>query len=89
MSRGHSRLLAECEVCDSQLIKCGKGYYLHIVVSHDVPPPTIPSHAPVLAVDIGERVIATSVTLVDGTISSPGFHGREVRSIRRHYAWLR
>ncbi len=89
MSRGHSKLLAECEVCDSQLIKRGNEYHLHIVVSKDAPVPTIPSHAPVLAVDIGERVIATSVTLVDGTITSPGFHGREVRSIRRHYAWLR
>jgi putative transposase len=89
MSRGHSKLLAECEVCDSQLIKRGKEYFLHIVVSKDASTPVIPSHAPVLAVDIGERVIATSVMLVDGAISSPGFHGREVRSIRRHYAWLR
>jgi IS605 OrfB family transposase len=89
MSRGHSRLLAECEICDSQLIKRGKEYHLHIVVAKDAPLPTIPSHAPVLAVDIGERVIATSVMLVEGTITSPGFHGREVRSIRRHYAWLR
>jgi putative transposase len=89
MSRGHSRLLAECEVCDSQIIRRGKEYHLHIVVAKDAPVPAIPSHAPVLAVDLGERVIATSVTLVDGTVSSPGFHGREVRSIRRHYAWLR
>ena len=89
MSRGHSKLLAECDVCDSQLIKRGKEYHLHIVVARDAPVPVIPFHAPVLAVDIGERVIATSVTLVDGTVSSPGFHGREVRSIRRHYAWLR
>ena len=89
MSRGHSRLLAECEVCDSQLIRRGKEFFLHIVVAKDATPPVIPFHAPVLAVDIGERVIATSVTLVEGTISSPGFHGREVRSIRRHYAWLR
>ncbi len=89
MSRGHSKLLAECEVCDSQLIKRGKEYHLHIVVSKEARVPTIPFHAPILAVDIGERVIATSVMLVEGTITSPGFHGREVRSIRRHYAWLR
>ena len=89
MSRDHSKLLAECEACDSQLIKRGKEYHLHIVVAKDAPIPAIPSHAPVLAVDLGERVIATSVTLVDGAITSPGFHGREVRSIRRHYAWLR
>ncbi|MCJ2540905.1 MAG: hypothetical protein LN414_06530 [Candidatus Thermoplasmatota archaeon] len=89
MSRGHIKLLAECEFCDSQLIRHGREYHLHIVVARDAPVPVIPSHAPVLAVDIGERVIASSVTLVDGAISSPGFHGREVRSIRRHYAWLR
>jgi putative transposase len=89
MSRRHCRLLVECEVCDSQLIRRGKEYFLHIVVSKDVPVATIPSHAPVLAVDLGERVVATSVALVDDTICSPGFHGRDVRSIRRHYAWLR
>ena len=89
MSTGHSALLADCEVCDSQLVMHKKEYYLHIVVARDAPVPVVPSHAPVLAVDLGERVIATSVALVDGTISSPGFHGREVRSIRRHYAWLR
>ncbi len=89
MSKGHSALIAECEVCDSRLVKHKKEYYLHIVVAKEAPVPIIHSHAPVLAVDIGERVIATSVTLDDGAISSPGFHGREVRSIRRHYAWLR
>jgi putative transposase len=89
MSRGQSKLLSECELCDSQLIKRRNEYYLHIVVSKDANVPSIPSHAPVLAVDIGERVIASSVMLVDDTISSPGFLGREVRSIRRHYAWLR
>jgi putative transposase len=89
MSKGHNKLLTDCEICDSQLIKGVKGYFLHIVVSRDAPRPVIPSHAPVLAVDLGERVVATSVALVNGTVSSPCFHGREVRSIRRHYAWLR
>jgi putative transposase len=89
MSRGHSKLLTECEVCDSRLIKHGKEYYLHIVVAKDAPITVIPSQAPILALDLGERVVATSVTLVDGNITSPRFHGREVRSIRRHYAWLR
>jgi IS605 OrfB family transposase len=89
MSRGHCKLLDHCEVCDSHLIRRRKEYYLHIVVTRDAPVPVIHSHAPVLAIDIGERVIATSVTLVDSTISSPEFLGREVRTIRRHYAWLR
>lgn len=89
MSRDHSRLLNECEVNDSLLIRRGNSYFLHIVVSKEISTPVIPSHAPVLAVDIGERVIATSVMLIDGNIRFPSFHGREVRSIRRHYAWLR
>jgi IS605 OrfB family transposase len=89
MSREHSLLLKECDICDSRLIRRKARYYLHIVVSKSVKYPIIPSHAPVLAVDLGERVIATSVTLIDGTISSPRFHGKDVRSIRRHYAWLR
>jgi IS605 OrfB family transposase len=89
MSKGQSKLLSECEVCDSQLIKRDKEFFLHIVVSKKGSIPIIPFHAPVLAVDLGERVIATSVALVDGQICTPGFHGREIRSIRRHYAWLR
>ena len=67
MARGHRKLLAVCKICDSQLIKRRNEYYLHIVVSKDAPVPAIPSSAAVLAVDLGERVIATSVALVDGT----------------------
>jgi putative transposase len=89
MSKSQSHLLSICEICDSRLIKRGKHFFIHIVVSKECPPPIIPSHAPVLAIDLGERVIAMSVTIVDGSINSLGFHGREVRSIRRHYAWLR
>ena len=47
------------------------------------PPSTI------LAVDLGERYIATSVVLAKGVMRNPRFYGKEVRGIRRHHAWLR
>ena len=43
----------------------------------------------ILAVDLGERTIASTVLLCDGQISHPHFYGKDVRGIRRHYAWLR
>lgn len=43
----------------------------------------------ILAVDLGERVTATAVLLQNGTAKRVKFLGREVRGIRRHYAWLR
>lgn len=43
----------------------------------------------ILAVDLGERHIATSVVIVKGVMKNPKFYGKEVRGIRRHYAWLR
>jgi len=39
-----------------------------------------------LAVDLGERLMATTVL---SKALKPKFYGREVRGIRRHYAWLR
>jgi len=61
---------------------------IHITVMKEAevkpqPPSTI------LAVDLGERYIATSVEYADGVMKNPKFYGRNVRGIRRHYAWLR
>jgi putative transposase len=61
---------------------------LHLTVMKKVqlksePPSTI------LAVDLGERHIATSVEYANGVMKNPRFYGTEVRGIRRHYAWLR
>lgn len=42
----------------------------------------------ILAVDLGERFIAASVEFV-GSVAHPRLYDREVRGIRRHYAWLR
>ncbi len=89
MGKEHSSSLKEVEVRDSLLIKRHGEFYVHMVVEKEIPDPVIPTHAPVLAVDIGEKVIATSVALVDDQIHEPKFYGRKVRGIRRHHAWLR
>jgi IS605 OrfB family transposase len=89
MARQHARLLGEIRVGDSRLLQSGEDFFVHLVVEKEVPDPIIPSHGVVLAVDICERVIATSVALADCSPREPRFHGREVRGIRRHHAWLR
>ncbi|MEM3881173.1 MAG: transposase [Candidatus Bathyarchaeia archaeon] len=60
---------------------------MHITVQQNIEL-NVPS-ASVLAVDFGERHIATSVEYADGEMQNPKFYGTEVRGIRRHYAWLR
>ncbi len=91
MAAQHAKLLKETdmEIEDSRLTRSAKDFFVHLVVEKQVPDPVIPSHGVILAVDIGERVIATSVALVDGSPHEPRFHAREVRGIRRHHAWLR
>jgi len=44
------------------------------------------SYSSILSIDLGEKVIATSVVLVN---QKPQFYGREVRGIRRKYAYIR
>jgi putative transposase len=89
MAKQHARLLGETRVGDSRLLRSRKDFFVHLVIEKKVPDPIIPSHGVVLAVDLGERVLAASVALADGSMVNPGFHGREVRGIRRHHAWLR
>jgi putative transposase len=77
--------LLKLKKCDSKLIKNKKGWFLNLTVKKEV---TIrKSYSNILAVDLGEKVIAT----VCGSFNNqrPLFLGREVRGIRRHYAWLR
>lgn len=48
------------------------------------------NHKNVLAIDIGEKVMATVVCGDQiGNHTKPYFYGREIRGIRRHYSWLR
>jgi len=81
----HEDILEEYEIGECKVFKRGDNWYIHITVSKDVKIKDI--HAHILAIDIGERVMAC----VCGTWNSlkPIFYGREIRGIRRHYAWLR
>ena len=89
MAEQHARLLSEVRVADSLLSRRGNQFFVHLVIQKEVHNPPLPNDGPVLAVDLGERVIATSVAVRDDRICSPRFYGRRVRGIRRHYAWLR
>jgi IS605 OrfB family transposase len=75
------------KICESKLYRRNGRFYLNVVVKGEVALNT--SFRKVLAVDLGEKTIATTVLLCNGQISHPHFYGKNVRGIRRHYAWLR
>ena len=81
----HEDILPDYEIGESKVFRKNGDWYIHITISKEVEIKDSYSHA--LAVDIGERVMAC----VCGTWSSlkPIFYGKEIRGIRRHYAWLR
>lgn len=72
------------EISESKVIKKKDGFYIHITIKKEIPQKT--SFSSILAIDLGERVIATVCNSLD---MRPKFYGRQVRGVRRHYAWLR
>lgn len=68
---------------DSLLLKNNKGDY-ELRLHYDIPPPTRKVKH-IVAIDLGEKVIAT----VCDSLGNQSFLGREIRATRRHYAWLR
>jgi len=74
-------------ISESKLYRRNGRFYLNVTVKGEVVLNT--SFRRILAVDLGERTIASTVLLCDGQISHPHFYGRDVRGIRRHYSWLR
>jgi putative transposase len=83
----------EGSINDSKLIKRDGHYELHLSISKEVEINTHPSY--ILAVDMGERNIATAVLIASPyssvlpKVGRPMFMGRKVRGLRRHYAYLR
>ena len=75
------------KICESKLYRRNGRFYLNVAVKGEVD--LNASFRKILAVDLGERTIASTVLLCNGEISHPHFYGRNVRGIRRHYAWLR
>jgi len=80
--------LLELTLKEGKLIKRGDDWFVHIVVQKEIEVGS-PDPNRILSIDLGERVVATSVAIVDDQMKHIGFHGREIRGIRRHYAWLR
>ena len=75
------------KVCESKLYRRHGKFYLNVAVKTEVKANL--AFSKILAVDLGERTIATTVLLSNGIVSHPYFYGRKVRGLRRHYAWLR
>jgi len=67
---------------ESKIIKRNNEFYINITIRKEIE--IKKSYSSILAIDIGEKVLAT--VLLNG---KPIFMGREIRGIRRHYAWLR
>ena len=80
----HQEISEDMNVHDSKIVRKEYGFELHLSVSFEVSSRTPET---ILSVDLGERVMATTVLSADN--GSPSFWGRNIREVRRHYAWLR
>ena len=87
MRERNSAELSSLEINDSRLVRKGGRFELHLSVSKEVEMNY--AYRSVLGVDLGERYSAITVLWKDACKTPPRFYGRNVRSIRRHYAWLR
>ena len=83
----HRAFPSEFKVCESKLYRQCDKFFLNVTVKFEVEVNL--AFRKILAVDLGERTIATTVLLNNGVVSYPHFYGRKVRGLRRHYAWLR
>jgi transposase len=83
-------LLAQ-DIREAKLAKRKNKWFLHLTVQKEVSNevPTNPNRIAVIGIDLGEANPATSVRLVGGKPTFPGFHAREVRAVRAHYNNLR
>jgi putative transposase len=87
MSKRAESVLFASKLRDSKLVAGRNGrFWMHFTVTREVTP--IQPQA-VLAVDLGEKRLATTVLLTKEGFREPRFYGKQARGIRRHYAWLR
>jgi putative transposase len=80
----HEKIDFIWEIREAKVFKRKKDFWLYIAIRKEVQLKT--SYSSVLALDVGEKVIAAAVL---SSVRQPIFLGREVRGIRRHHAWLR
>jgi IS605 OrfB family transposase len=87
MSKEAEAVLFSSRLRDSRLVVGHEGrFWMHFTVTRNVTP--IQSRA-ILAVDLGEKRLATTVLLDRRGFREPRFYGGKARGIRRHYSWLR
>jgi len=72
------------EICESKVVRKKGKFYIYVTIKKEVEIKS--SYSSILAIDIGERIIATAVLSLN---KKPIFYGKEIRGVRRHYAWLR
>lgn len=75
------------KLCESKILR-RKGNYIAMLTFEFEAPPSRKCSS-ILAIDLGERFTATAVLLQNGTVVKAKFYGKQIRGIRRHYAWLR
>lgn len=80
----HEELVEKLKFGDSELIKRGSDWFVHIVVKKEVE--IKKEYNDVLAIDLGVKWIATSVALSDRETK---FYGKKIRETRGHYFYLR
>lgn len=87
MGKDAESTLFASKLRDSKLIAGRDGkFWMHFTVTREVTP--IQPRA-VLAVDLGEKRLATTVLLTKDGFREPRLYGKQARGIRRHYSWLR
>lgn len=87
MSERNESILFSSKLRDSKLVVGpDHRFKMHFTVTRDVTP--IQPRA-VLAVDLGEKRLATTVLLDQNGFREPRFYGKQARGVRRHYSWLR
>lgn len=83
-SKKQENLIYEGKVCDSELVKRGKDFFVHIVIKREIQIRKV--YNDVLAIDMGIRRIAS---VVQFSTRKPVFIGKELRHLRGHHFYLR
>jgi IS605 OrfB family transposase len=72
------------KLCESKLYKINEDYFVNIVIQKEITLKTL--YSSILAIDLGEKIMATTVLSRN---QRPQFYGQEIRGIRRKYAFIR
>ncbi|MEM4158083.1 MAG: transposase [Candidatus Methanomethylicaceae archaeon] len=83
----HREFPENAKLCESKIVKRKERYTA--MLTFEFPAQPMRECSSILAVDLGERFAATAVLWQNGSVMKTQFYGKEIRGVRRHYAWLR